>query len=314
MGNNFLEEKKVSEKDTHDIPMTEIGEKFGSLRIVNPFAENSMYKSMEKYGQLTPVVVCLLENKRYELLDGFKRLRANRSLNTIPHLKSRIVEMRLHACKAAIILLNGITKMSDMEEALVVQSLYRDDCLTQVEIGHLLNRHKSWVSRRISLIERLCDEVQEHIKLGLTSISIGREIAKLPRGNQNALLQTIQQHGFTLRETEQLVSALLSQPKNEHEFILKYPEKLLDKNKFQSNNIRLSVPGLALNRKLISMENMCLCVAKLTTVESLSNLTHIDKTNLNPIISRVINTGELVINNLRQTFPTNKVEKNNEKI
>ena len=45
---------------------------------------------------------------------------------------------------------------------------------------------KAWVSRRISLIERLCEEVIEHIRLGLCSASIGRELARLPRGNQEA--------------------------------------------------------------------------------------------------------------------------------
>ena len=34
-----------------------------------------MAKSLERYGQLSPVVVCR-PNDRYELIDGFKRLGA----------------------------------------------------------------------------------------------------------------------------------------------------------------------------------------------------------------------------------------------
>jgi hypothetical protein len=34
-----------------------------------------MLRSMEKYGQMTPVVVSRMERGHYELLDGFKRLR-----------------------------------------------------------------------------------------------------------------------------------------------------------------------------------------------------------------------------------------------
>jgi len=67
---------------------------------------------------------------------------------------------------------------------MILQSLHRDDGLSQIEIATLLGRDKSWVSRRISLIERLADEVRRHLELGLISASVGRELARLPRGNQ----------------------------------------------------------------------------------------------------------------------------------
>ena len=43
------------------------------------------------------------------------------------------------------------------EEALVVHSLSHEDGLSQGEIAVLLGRHKSWVCRRLSLVERLSD-------------------------------------------------------------------------------------------------------------------------------------------------------------
>ncbi len=39
--------------------------------------------------------------------------------------------------------------VTEFEEALIVRSLYREDQLKQIEIAVLLERHKSWVSRRI---------------------------------------------------------------------------------------------------------------------------------------------------------------------
>ena len=121
---------------------------------------------------------------RYELIDGFKRLRACRRLNK-ESLRAKMIEVNGRGCKAAIIQLNQSGRsINEIEEALVLQSLHREDGLTQIEIAALLGRDKSWVSRRIALIEKLSEEVQEDIRLGLISMITGRELSKLPRGNQ----------------------------------------------------------------------------------------------------------------------------------
>jgi hypothetical protein len=112
---------------------------------------------------------------------------------------------------------------------MIVHSLYREDKLTQVEIATLLGRHKSWVSRRISLIERLSDEVQGDIRLGLVSVSIGRELARLPRGNQAGALSCITKHSLTYRETVELISMLFESPRWDQEKILRLPLDILEK-------------------------------------------------------------------------------------
>ena len=47
---------------------------------MNPRADAAMMKSIKKYGQLSPVV-CVRVEDSYELIDGFKRLRACRKLD-----------------------------------------------------------------------------------------------------------------------------------------------------------------------------------------------------------------------------------------
>jgi hypothetical protein len=79
-----------------------------------------------------------------------------------------------------------------------------------VEISKLLNRHKSWVSRRISLISRLDEEVINHIKLDLISISIGRELMRLPRGNQEKVMNIVINQNLSCIETNKLVDDLLT--------------------------------------------------------------------------------------------------------
>ena len=107
-----------------------------------------------RYGQMSPVVVCRREG-RYELIDGFKRLGAARSLAEMKQLSARVMEADDRAAKAAIYGLNragGRTR--ELEEAWIVQALVREDGLSQVEVAELLGRHKSWVCRRLALIER----------------------------------------------------------------------------------------------------------------------------------------------------------------
>jgi hypothetical protein len=64
-----------------------------------------MAKSLERYGQLSPVVVCR-RGERYELIDGFKRLAAARRLAQIDVLSARLMEADERTVKAAIYGLN----------------------------------------------------------------------------------------------------------------------------------------------------------------------------------------------------------------
>ena len=96
---------------------------------------------------------------------------------------------------------------------MIIESLNKEDGLSQVEIATLFGRHKSWVCRRLSLVQQLSDEVIEQMRLGLVNASIGRELARLPRGNQKDALRTLQQYRFTSRETARLVSLLMNEPR-----------------------------------------------------------------------------------------------------
>ena len=46
--------------------------------------------------------------------------------------------------------------------------------MTQVEVAELLGRHKSWVCRRLALVEKLSNEAREDLRLGLLSTTAAR--------------------------------------------------------------------------------------------------------------------------------------------
>ncbi len=223
----MMSNKQAEEPGVIDLKMDKIRERYQPLRLVHPRAERNMLSSMRRYGQLTPVVVGRDAEGGYEMVDGFKRLRASRRLNR-QELKAAVMETGSRGLKAAIVELNRTGgSLRPLEEALIVQSLYREDMMQQSEIGLLLGRHKSWVCRRISLVEGLSEEVIEHLRLGLIGLTIGRELGRLPRGNQPAALGTVVKHKMTTRETHHLVTLLKERPHWEHEAILRFPEPVL---------------------------------------------------------------------------------------
>ena len=217
----------MSDSSYRTLSLEAIGEGYGDLRIIQPRAEKAMERSMQRYGQLTPVVVGQ-ENGRYEMVDGFKRLRACRRLG-YERLQARVMPGARRAMKAAIIYLNTKARtIADIESAMVIRSLYREDHLNQVEIALLLNRHKSFVCRRLKLVEKLNDEVLEHLKVGLINITIGRELSRLPSGNQAKGLCTILKYRLTGSETANLVGLVLQNPRWNHDAILRFPEPILN--------------------------------------------------------------------------------------
>jgi ParB-like chromosome segregation protein Spo0J len=101
----------------------EIGDHYGRYRVHLPEAERARARLLERYGPLSPVVVCR-RRERYELIDGFKRLGAARTLAHLSHLSARLLEADERTAKAAICGLNragGRTR--EFEEARIIQAL-----------------------------------------------------------------------------------------------------------------------------------------------------------------------------------------------
>ncbi len=80
--------------------------------------------------------------------------------------------------KAAIHGLNQTgSRPREWEEAWIVHALVREDGMTQVEVAELLGRHKSWVCRRLALVEKLTNEAREDLRLGLLSTTAARALS-----------------------------------------------------------------------------------------------------------------------------------------
>jgi hypothetical protein len=192
----------------------ELGESLSALRLMVPEAEQQMQLSLSRLGQLT-AVQAYREGSRLETFDGLKRLRAAKKLSW-PKMRVEVHELDGALAKVRLMRCNATTGLSELEEAWVVQSLYRDDKLTQGHIARLLGRvDKSWACRRLALAEELSDELTASVRLGLVSATACRELVRLPRGNQNAVAQVVARRGLTTRQTSRLVETLLASPQDQ---------------------------------------------------------------------------------------------------
>lgn len=209
------------------VPLTEIGESLASLRLVRPALEEKMRRSLEVHGQLRPATAWVKDG-RHELVDGFKRLHAARRVPRLTELTVQPVTEDVIAAKQAILTLNQEgAGVSAMEEAWVIQSLVREDQLSQARVAALLGRNQSWVSRRLSLAERLIETAREDVRLGLLSPTAGRSLAAMPRGIQERMLQIIRDSPLTSRQVVTLVGLVATATPAMAEEILARPQEAL---------------------------------------------------------------------------------------
>lgn len=190
------------------VGVSELGERLSSLRLCEPESLAALQRSLSRHGQLGALVACAGPDGGLEVVDGFKRLRAARALG-LSELRVTVLAVDLVQAKVAIGALHEGRALSELEEGWLVRSLYREDQLTQPQIGQLLGRHKSWVSRRLLLVEVLDETVQADVRLGLLSASAATAVGQLPRCNQRALSDLVTRTGMTTRQTATLVVDLL---------------------------------------------------------------------------------------------------------
>jgi ParB/RepB/Spo0J family partition protein len=208
------------------VPITQLGTTLGRARCAQATHLLRMRHSLSRHGQMTPVIAVERQGK-LELVDGFKRRAAALQMGWNSLLTS-VRPMDERAQWVAMLTLNRTPgSLSVMEEALILRELVHSG-MTQMEVAELVGRHKSWVSRRMGLVERLHPDLVEWVRTGLLSPGTARRLFVLPAGNQLEMAAVVTQQELSTQETELLVSLWhkTSEPKV-RSFLLKEPRKAL---------------------------------------------------------------------------------------
>jgi ParB-like chromosome segregation protein Spo0J len=279
------------------VPLEEIGEYYSRYRMHADHVVQAMENSLRRYGQISPVVICFRDGAM-ELVDGFKRLSAARNIDCMASLTARFLELDDRAAKAAIYSLNRIgTYIHELEEAWLVYALVREDGLSQLEAAELLGRHKSWVCRRLAMLERLCPEAKEDLKLGLLSPTAARQFIRLPAGNQPEMLAAMRRESLSGTELRDVVDAYLGcATKPQRAFVLDKPREALSQARAEvvpTSDPRLSTAGNRFSKELGIVLDRLSRMETWFHIRGLAELSRADRRIVAPHVERLIHQSRI---------------------
>jgi ParB/RepB/Spo0J family partition protein len=164
-------------------------------------------------GQLNPILVRPLSDRRLEVVGGFRRMRAALWLiesGTCPDFKVKYVVSRLSDAEAALANLSENIQREDpkpIQLAHAVRALTEDYGLTLKQVAGRLKRSEAWLSNLLNLV-MLPKPIQESVANGKTPVSAALELTKLPTDKQVAVFDDLAASGqkvtaVKVRETRQ---------------------------------------------------------------------------------------------------------------
>jgi len=199
-----------ADEPPREIDLDELGDGLAALRLCDAAAIEATRRSLARHGQISAVSL-FADHGKLEILDGFKRVRAARALGW-RSIVARVADVDAAEAKILLIALHDRHRLTELEEGWLIRSLYRDHRLSQPAIAARLGRHKSWVFRRLMLVEALDLAVQADVRLGLIVPRAAVAVSQLPRGNQHEAAGVVIRRGLTVRQTELFVAELLDAP------------------------------------------------------------------------------------------------------
>ena len=273
------------------VRLDELGHQFRRYRLRVPQAVQAMAVSLRRWGQCAPVVATL-RDERPQVLDGFTRWEAAQQVRGMTTLLVRLIAVDDRHAKAAIYGLNQTGRRPyELEEAWLVQALVRDDGLTQTEVAELLGRHKSWVCRRLALLEKLADDVRQELEVGLLTPTAARELARLPAGNQSEVLDVSRREALSGDELVGVVRLLLGSVTNEQKmFVLAKPREALgqvDARPKEGWDPRLSARGNRVSQQLAVLLDRMAWAENFLECRGWTALVAADRLVLGPVFARL---------------------------
>jgi ParB/RepB/Spo0J family partition protein len=140
-------------------------------------------------GQLNPILVRPLPDRRLEVIGGFRRMRAALWLiesSECPDFKIKYSISRLSDAEAALVNISENIQREDpkpIQLAHAVRLLTEDYGLTLKQVSGRLKRSEKWLSNLLNLV-MLPTHIQESVATGKTPVSAALELTKVPTDKQ----------------------------------------------------------------------------------------------------------------------------------
>ena len=207
------EKLDTNKSNINDIELSEIS--------VNPFQPRSNFSnnslkelsiSIKNIGIIQPITVRKIENNKYQLISGERRLRACKEigLKKIP----AFVRMANDQDSLEMALVENIHRqdLDAIEIAISYQRLLEEINLTQEELSDKIGKNRTTISNYLRLL-KLDPIIQSGIRDGFISMGHGRALINV-RSNQEQLniYKKIISKNLSVRNTELLVRDLKDEP------------------------------------------------------------------------------------------------------
>lgn len=169
---------RLIEVDLHRLVL-----RFAHLRLPRAKALDTLARSIEQSGQLTPVVAVAESDHQWVLIDGYLRLAALRQCG------HDTAWTDLWPCDVPQALLGILARAQarpwqSIEEARLIQELHTGFGYSQHDIARQIGRDVSWVNRRLTLIAALPDDLLKAVSQGQLSLwAATRILVPLARAN-----------------------------------------------------------------------------------------------------------------------------------
>jgi ParB/RepB/Spo0J family partition protein len=206
--------------------------RYEALGRSTPEQEKRLLGSLASTGQQSTVVVVRGEGaNRYVLIDGYKRVRALRRLgrDTVRASLWEIGEMD------ALIVAHQMKRgepPSPLEQGWLLRELHERFGLSLGELALRFDRSPSWVSRRLSLVKQLPEEVHQQVRTGrIVAHAAMKYLVPLARANRAdclRLLEAIQPRRASTRQMEKLYTAYMSGEEKTRQLVLDQPWLFLE--------------------------------------------------------------------------------------
>jgi ParB/RepB/Spo0J family partition protein len=203
--------------------------RYEGLRRRHPAQERQLLASVAELGQQTPVIV-IGQASPFVLIDGYKRVRALKRLgrDTVRSMQWSVSELE------ALLLERSLRQGSEdtLDQAWLLSELQQRFGLSLDELARRFERSRSWVSRRLALIQALPQAIQDQVRTGVLSAHAAMKyLVPLARANEQAarqLAEAIAPLGASSRQVGALYQGWQNGTERTRELILSHPQVYLE--------------------------------------------------------------------------------------
>lgn len=172
---------QIKEVDFHLLDL-----RYSHTRIKNDKTLARMQHSISTYGQIVPAIA-IPEKELFVLIDGHLRLAG---LKACGHdcIKIQLMEEEPDSL-LTLLAKSDDRQLETVEQAALIQELHNRFSYSFAEIAERLGKDKSWVKRRLDLLESLPEEVLGAVMNGtVSSWAASRILVPLSRANEQDCL------------------------------------------------------------------------------------------------------------------------------